>query len=135
MNADAMTDRALNADVLNADAVAPGTVTARTTVAGAVAAGVETFGTVPPRTVEVDLGERSYAVRIGPGVRNRLAEEVRRLGARRAAVVSARPREWTPDPGVPSLVLRSTTGTLRYVDAYHEMRKLREAELLPEQAL
>ena len=34
-----------------------------------------------------------------------------------------------------SLVLRSTTGTLRYVDAYHEMRKLREAELLPEQAL
>ncbi|HKF74580.1 MAG TPA: class II fructose-bisphosphatase [Candidatus Dormibacteraeota bacterium] len=34
-----------------------------------------------------------------------------------------------------SLVLRSTTGTVRYVDAYHQMSKLRQQLLLPEQAL
>ncbi|MEU8588270.1 3-dehydroquinate synthase family protein [Streptomyces sp. NPDC048664] len=53
--------------------------------------------------IEVPLGARAYAVRIGPGVRDRLADLVRDLGARRAAVVSARPEEETPDPGVAAL--------------------------------
>lgn len=50
--------------------------------------------------VAVELGPRSYTVHIGPGVRHRLPELVARLGVRRAVVVSARPPEWTPDPGV-----------------------------------
>ena len=33
-----------------------------------------------------------------------------------------------------SMVLRSASGTMRYVDAYHEMSKLRAKRLLPEQA-
>ena len=33
-----------------------------------------------------------------------------------------------------SMVLRSATGTMRFVDAYHDMRKLRAQGLLPEQA-
>ncbi|MFE7270613.1 3-dehydroquinate synthase family protein [Streptomyces sp. NPDC057623] len=60
--------------------------------------------------VEVALGDRTYDVHIGPGVRDALPEVVARLGARRAAVVSARPREWTPDPGVPSLFLPARDG-------------------------
>lgn len=71
--------------------------------------------------VDVDLGDRSYAVHIGPGVRHLLPEEVARLGARRAVVVSARPPQWTPDPGVPSLVLPARDGehdkTLETVNA------------------
>lgn len=54
--------------------------------------------------VPVPLGERGYDVVIGPGARHRLAETLRGLGARRAFVVSARPREWLPDPGVPHTV-------------------------------
>jgi fructose-1,6-bisphosphatase II len=34
-----------------------------------------------------------------------------------------------------SMVLRSATGTMRIVDAYHELSKLRTEGLLPEQAL
>jgi fructose-1,6-bisphosphatase II len=34
-----------------------------------------------------------------------------------------------------SLVLRSKTYTIRYIDAYHDMSKLREKELLPEQVM
>ena len=34
-----------------------------------------------------------------------------------------------------SMVLRSASGTLRYVDAFHELSKLREKNLLPEQAI
>jgi 5-deoxy-5-amino-3-dehydroquinate synthase len=42
---------------------------------------------------------------IGAAVRHRLTEVIARLGTRRAAIVSARPAEWLPDPGVPSLVI------------------------------
>ncbi|MFQ6143516.1 3-dehydroquinate synthase family protein [Streptomyces seoulensis] len=73
-------------------------------------------------SVRVPLGERSYDVHIGPGVRNALPAIVAGLGARRAAVVSARPPEWTPDPGVPSLVLPAADGeeakTLAAVQEY-----------------
>ncbi|OXM42650.1 3-dehydroquinate synthase family protein [Amycolatopsis alba] len=55
--------------------------------------------------VEVALGERSYSVHIGPGARSLLPGIVAGLGARRAAVVSARPIEWLPDLGVPTLEL------------------------------
>ena len=34
-----------------------------------------------------------------------------------------------------SMVLRLASGTMRYVDAWHEMSKLREQGLLPEQVL
>jgi fructose-1,6-bisphosphatase II len=34
-----------------------------------------------------------------------------------------------------SMVLRSFSGTMRYVDAYHEMTKLRAKNLLPEQVV
>ena len=66
--------------------------------------------TPPLHRVDVDLGERSYSVLIGPGVRHRLAETVAGLGARRVVVVSARPPDWVPDPGVPSLFLESRDG-------------------------
>ncbi|MGY3056380.1 5-deoxy-5-amino-3-dehydroquinate synthase [Streptomyces sp. TE3672] len=62
------------------------------------------------RRIEVALSERSYAVRIGPGVRHTLAEVVAELGARRVAVVSARPADWVPDPGVPALMLAARDG-------------------------
>lgn len=60
--------------------------------------------------VPVELGERSYQVTIGPGVRHRLAEVVAETGARKAAVISARPRDWTPDPGVPATYLEARDG-------------------------
>ncbi|NEA49042.1 3-dehydroquinate synthase family protein [Streptomyces sp. SID10815] len=60
--------------------------------------------------IRVELGERSYPVDIGPGVRHSLAGTVERLGARRAAVVSARPDSWIPDCGVPTLVVRARDG-------------------------
>jgi 5-deoxy-5-amino-3-dehydroquinate synthase len=53
--------------------------------------------------VDVRLGDRSYTVHIGSGVRHLLPEVIAGIGARRVAVVSARPPEWIPDPGVPSL--------------------------------
>ncbi|WP_331750663.1 MULTISPECIES: 3-dehydroquinate synthase family protein [unclassified Streptomyces] len=62
------------------------------------------------RRIEVALGERSYAVRIGAGVRHTLSEVVAELGARRVAVVSARPADWVPDPGVPALMLAARDG-------------------------
>jgi fructose-1,6-bisphosphatase II len=34
-----------------------------------------------------------------------------------------------------SMVLRLASGTVRFVDSYHEMQKLREGKLLPEQAI
>ncbi|MFF5077655.1 3-dehydroquinate synthase family protein [Actinoplanes sp. NPDC000266] len=71
--------------------------------------------------VSLRLRDHSYDVTIGPGVRTRLAGVVRRLGAERAVVVSARPPEWVPDPGVPSLVLPARDGehakTLATVEA------------------
>jgi 5-deoxy-5-amino-3-dehydroquinate synthase len=60
--------------------------------------------------IEVALGERAYPVLIGPGVRHRLPAEVARIGARRVVVVSARPPEWTPDPGVPHRVVPARDG-------------------------
>ena len=62
------------------------------------------------REITVSLGDRTYPVRIGPGVRHTLPDVVRGLGARRVAVVTARPPEWTPDPGVPALVVRARDG-------------------------
>ncbi|MDT8909778.1 3-dehydroquinate synthase family protein [Amycolatopsis sp. PS_44_ISF1] len=61
-------------------------------------------------TIPVRLGERSYDVLVGPGVRKSLAGVIRRLGARRAAVVSARPPEWVPDTGVETLLLAARDG-------------------------
>lgn len=60
--------------------------------------------------VSVELGERSYDVHIGPGVRHKLAETVARLGAGRAVVVSARPADWIPDPGVPHRLVEAKDG-------------------------
>ncbi|MCG8915901.1 3-dehydroquinate synthase [Actinokineospora sp. PR83] len=72
-------------------------------------------------TVPVRLGDRSYDVLVGPGVRASLAGVVRRLGAQRAAVVSARPAEWVPDTGVETLLLPARDGeqdkTLSTVEA------------------
>jgi 5-deoxy-5-amino-3-dehydroquinate synthase len=62
------------------------------------------------RDVRVELGDRSYTVRIGPGVRDELPAVVAGLGAERAVVVSARPAEWTPDPGVPHQVVEARDG-------------------------
>ncbi|MCR6488785.1 3-dehydroquinate synthase [Amycolatopsis sp. OK19-0408] len=72
-------------------------------------------------TVSLRLRDHSYDVLIGPGVRTALAGIIRRLGAERAVVVSARPPESVPDPGVPSLVLPARDGehdkTLATVEA------------------
>lgn len=62
------------------------------------------------RRIAVPLGERSYEVRIGPGVRNELAEVIAGIGARRVVVVSARPQDETPDPGVPSTLVAARDG-------------------------
>src|ERR1035437_8306410 len=73
------------------------------------------------RQVAVALGDRGYVVHIGPGVRARVADMVRALGARRVAVLSARHREWVPDPGVPFLFVEAKDGeqhkTLATVEA------------------
>jgi 5-deoxy-5-amino-3-dehydroquinate synthase len=71
--------------------------------------------TPPPasRRIEVALGDRSYPVHIGPGVRHLLPEIVAELGAKRVAIVSARPPQSVPDPGVPALVLRARDGEHR----------------------
>ncbi|MFD8725116.1 3-dehydroquinate synthase family protein [Streptomyces sp. NPDC059629] len=60
--------------------------------------------------ITVNIGERSYDVLIGPGVRSSLAEVIQGLGARRVAVVSARPAEWVPDTGVETLLLPARDG-------------------------
>jgi 5-deoxy-5-amino-3-dehydroquinate synthase len=60
--------------------------------------------------VRVELGKRSYYVDIGAGVRHRLDEVVNGVGARRAVIVSARPKEWIPDPGVPFRLLQARDG-------------------------
>jgi 5-deoxy-5-amino-3-dehydroquinate synthase len=66
--------------------------------------------TQPGIRVPVALGERSYEVIIGPGVRHQLADVVAGIGAQRAAVVSARPPQWSPDPGVPTTYLAARDG-------------------------
>jgi 5-deoxy-5-amino-3-dehydroquinate synthase len=60
--------------------------------------------------IPVYMGERSYDVLIGPGVRSMLAEVIQGLGARRVAVVSARPAEWVPDTGVETVLLPARDG-------------------------
>ncbi|MFW6695341.1 3-dehydroquinate synthase family protein [Streptomyces sp. MAR4 CNX-425] len=56
------------------------------------------------RHIDVGLAERSYRVSIGPGVRHTLPEVIAKTGASRVVVVSARPAEWVPDPGVPAVI-------------------------------
>ncbi|WP_027341599.1 3-dehydroquinate synthase family protein [Hamadaea tsunoensis] len=60
--------------------------------------------------VPVPLGDRSYAVEIGPGVRARLPEVVAEIGVRKVAVVTSRPVEEVPDPGVPYTVVTVPDG-------------------------
>ncbi|WDZ86554.1 3-dehydroquinate synthase family protein [Micromonospora cathayae] len=60
--------------------------------------------------VHVELADRSYLVHIGAGVRHQLADAVAEIGARRAVVVSARPADQTPDPGVPYQVVPARDG-------------------------
>ncbi|KIF78135.1 aminodehydroquinate synthase [Streptomyces sp. 150FB] len=62
------------------------------------------------RRIDVRLGDRSYPVHIGPGARLLLPGTVARSGAARAVVVSARPAEAVPDPGVPHRVIRALDG-------------------------
>ncbi|MFF3487385.1 3-dehydroquinate synthase family protein [Streptomyces sp. NPDC002701] len=72
-------------------------------------------------SIPLRLRDHSYDVLIGPGVRTSLPEVVGRLGAGRAVVVSARPREWVPDTGVETLLLPARDGerdkTLATVEA------------------
>ena len=67
------------------------------------------------------LGDRSDEVLGGPGVRGALPGIVERLGAERAVVVSARPADLVPDPGVRTLLLPARDGerdkTLSTVEA------------------
>ncbi|MUN39041.1 3-dehydroquinate synthase family protein [Actinomadura litoris] len=72
------------------------------------------------QAVKVELGERAYEVLIGPGVRAALPGVVAGIGARRAVVVSARPPEWTPDPGVPSTVVQARDGEVHKTLAWVE---------------
>ncbi|WP_214609281.1 3-dehydroquinate synthase family protein [Streptomyces malaysiensis] len=71
--------------------------------------------------IPVSIGDRSYEVLVGRGVRSSLAEVIQGLGARRVAVVSARPAEWVPDTGVETLLLPARDGerdkTLATVEA------------------
>ncbi|NEB81770.1 3-dehydroquinate synthase [Streptomyces sp. SID14478] len=61
-------------------------------------------------SIPLRLAGHAYDVLIGPGVRTSLAGIVRRLGAERAVVVSARPQEWVPDTGVETLLLPARDG-------------------------
>jgi 5-deoxy-5-amino-3-dehydroquinate synthase len=72
-------------------------------------AGASGSGT-PWQLVEVPLAERGYVVRIGSGTRHALAEVIRDIGAARAVIVSARPRAWVPDPGVPFACTQAEDG-------------------------
>ncbi|NEB02413.1 3-dehydroquinate synthase [Streptomyces sp. SID13726] len=60
--------------------------------------------------VDVDLGDRTYPVHIGPGVRALLPELVAATGASRAVVVSARPAGVLPPLGVDTLWLAARDG-------------------------
>lgn len=85
---------------------------------GRPAAGIPAGATA---TVPLRLPGHAYDVLIGAGVRGSLAGVVRRLGAARAVVVSARPPEWVPDTGVETLLLPARDGerdkTLATVEA------------------
>ncbi|MFI1996433.1 3-dehydroquinate synthase family protein [Actinoplanes sp. NPDC020271] len=60
--------------------------------------------------IPVTVGARSYTVAIGPGVRHELPDVLGALDARRVVVVSSRPTEWTPDPGIPARVIQLSDG-------------------------
>ncbi|MER6129942.1 3-dehydroquinate synthase family protein [Streptomyces sp. NPDC001795] len=60
--------------------------------------------------VEVALGDRAYAVHIGPGARTLLPDLVAAAGATRAVVVSARPEGALPPLGVDTLWLAAQDG-------------------------
>jgi 5-deoxy-5-amino-3-dehydroquinate synthase len=61
--------------------------------------------------VRVEIGERGYAVDIGPGARRLLPAAVERVGAARVAIVSARPEDDAgPDPGVPAVRIAARDG-------------------------
>ncbi|WP_345622494.1 3-dehydroquinate synthase family protein [Streptomyces ziwulingensis] len=62
------------------------------------------------RRVDVALGERAYPVLIGPGARHRLAGVLAGLGARKVAVVTARPRASLPSTGLETLVVEAEDG-------------------------
>lgn len=62
------------------------------------------------RRIDVELGDRSYPVHIGSGVRHLLAGKIAEIGAQRVAVVSARPRDTLPETGVPTLYLEARDG-------------------------
>ena len=70
------------------------------------------FGAPRPgaHRVLVELGERTYPVDIGAGVRHSLAAVVASLGAARVAIVSARPDGAVPDPGVPAVRISARDG-------------------------
>lgn len=61
-------------------------------------------------SVEVSLTGHSYTVEVGPGVRRLLPDVVAALGATRVVMVSARPPDWTPSPGVPCRVVQARDG-------------------------
>jgi 5-deoxy-5-amino-3-dehydroquinate synthase len=67
-------------------------------------------GTGTGSRVRVELGERSYDVHVGAGARHKLAGIVVGRGAERAALVSARPVAWNPDPGVPHQLIAIADG-------------------------
>ncbi|WP_155375126.1 3-dehydroquinate synthase family protein [Catellatospora vulcania] len=82
----------------------------------------------PPHRVWVELGPRSYPVEIGPGARWLLPQAVARTGARRVVVVSARPAEQVPDPGVPFLFVPAQDGEAHKTVAAVERLCVRFAE-------
>lgn len=62
------------------------------------------------RRIDVALGERGYPVLIGPGARHRLTRVLADLGARKVAVVTARPQKWLPRTGLETLVVHAEDG-------------------------
>ncbi|MFI7080352.1 3-dehydroquinate synthase family protein [Micromonospora sp. NPDC049903] len=67
--------------------------------------------TAPPHAViDVPLGERAYQVIVGARVRELLPALLAGLGAGRVAIVSARPPEWDPPTGLPTLRLPAQDG-------------------------
>ncbi|NGO67573.1 3-dehydroquinate synthase family protein [Streptomyces boncukensis] len=60
--------------------------------------------------IDVAAPGGAYPVHIGAGVRHLLREQAAGLGARRAAVVTARPPDWLPHTGVDTLVIEARDG-------------------------
>ena len=62
-----------------------------------------------PHVVNVDLGDRSYVVRVGAGVRDHLSAVIP-TGARRAAVITQSGVGWSVDSGLDQTVLEVPDG-------------------------